>query len=128
LGVESGAHQFAVALLTAVNVQLKSLQDCVVFGFGFWSGHARTVRPVGSGHQRTNLAKAGAPVLHAGCRQRRSGRRWRCALPGHNSLWEGLLSPATRQDQRPASNQELCPSHRSTPRYSRHGPTQSRYW
>ena len=60
LRVESGTHQFAVALLATVNVQLKSFQNRVMFGLGFRGGHAQTVRPAGSGHQRTNLAKEGA--------------------------------------------------------------------
>jgi hypothetical protein len=65
LRVESGTHQLAVALLATVNVQLKSFQNGVMFGLGFRGGHAHTVRPLGSGHQRTNLAKEGA-AFHAG--------------------------------------------------------------
>jgi hypothetical protein len=58
--VESRTHQFAVALLATVNEQLKSFQNRIMFGLCFRGGHAQTVRPAGSGHQRTNLAKEGA--------------------------------------------------------------------
>jgi hypothetical protein len=44
LRAESGTHQFGVALLATVNVQLKSCQNRVMFGLGFCSGHAQTVR------------------------------------------------------------------------------------
>jgi hypothetical protein len=57
--VESGTHQFAIALLATFNVQLKSFQNRVVFRLGFRGGHAHTVPPTDSGHQRTNLAKEG---------------------------------------------------------------------
>jgi hypothetical protein len=63
--VESGTHQFAVALLATVNVELKSFQNRVVFGLGFRGGHAQTVRPTSFGHQRTNLAKEGSAAFRA---------------------------------------------------------------
>jgi hypothetical protein len=47
LRVKGGTHQFAVALLATVNVQLKSFQNRVMFRLGFRGGHAPTVRPSG---------------------------------------------------------------------------------
>jgi hypothetical protein len=76
LRVEGGTHQFALALLAAVDVQLESLQDLVMLGWGFWWCHVERIRRKKSGHQRTRLAKMGAP--DAGCWEfvtRLSGRR-----------------------------------------------------
>src|ERR1700681_1873905 len=58
--MESRPHYFTVALLAAVNVHLKNSQNRVMFGLGCRSTHAQTVRPAGSGHQWTKLAKEGA--------------------------------------------------------------------
>ena len=60
LRMESGAHHFAVALLTTVNVQLKSFQNRVMFRLGLCGRHAKTIRRADYGHQRTSLAKEGA--------------------------------------------------------------------
>ena len=60
LRVEGGTHQFALALLAAVDVQLESLQDLVMLGWGFCWCHAERIRRRKSGHQRTRLAKKGA--------------------------------------------------------------------
>jgi hypothetical protein len=60
LRVEGVAHQFALALLAAVDVQLESLQDRVMLGWGSCWCHAERIRHKKSGHQRTRLAKKGA--------------------------------------------------------------------
>ncbi len=66
LRVEGSSHQYAVALLATVDVELKSFQNRVVFGLIFCGGHGETIRCGRSGQQRTKPAKIGTlplPVL-----------------------------------------------------------------